>query len=141
MKTEANKSGGQCPECKQSILLVPAKVGQFLTCPHCDVELEVTGIDPLEFEWAYDWMWEEEDPEEEVKSKPTGGTKVMALAFCPDCDGEIRFNPHANFGQMLSCPHCEVDLEVISVDPPVLDLVFVGDEDTEWGQDEDEDDW
>jgi lysine biosynthesis protein LysW len=56
---------GSCPECDGKISLTPAKVGQLLTCPHCDVQLEVTNLDPLEFDWAYDWDWDEDEDEDE----------------------------------------------------------------------------
>ena len=52
--------GGPCPDCDGKIGLSPAKVGQLLTCPHCDVQLEVISDDPLEFDWAYDWAWDDE---------------------------------------------------------------------------------
>jgi alpha-aminoadipate carrier protein LysW len=55
----------------------------------------------------------------------------MSGAFCPDCDKEITFNPHPRLGQKLTCPQCDVELEVISVDPPELD----------WAYDWSEEDW
>jgi lysine biosynthesis protein LysW len=116
----ANKRGGDCPECKGIILLDPAKVGQFLSCPHCDVHLEVVGVEPLEFDWGYDWMWSEEDEDREAEPDKQGAA-VMARAFCPDCDGGIRVNPHAMLGQKLVCPHCDADLEVSGIDPLELD--------------------
>ncbi len=131
MKKADNWRPGHCPECKRKISLMPAKVGQFLTCPHCDIQLEVVHVHPLKFDWAYDWMWEEEDGEQEPESDGDGA-KVVARAFCPDCDGEIRFNSHASIGQKLACPHCDVDLEVLSVDPPVLDWAYVQNV-REWG--------
>jgi hypothetical protein len=40
-------------------------LGQKLTCPHCDAELEVISLNPLELDWAYDWSWDEDDEDEE----------------------------------------------------------------------------
>jgi alpha-aminoadipate carrier protein LysW len=54
-----------CPDCDGKIVLNPAKIGQTLTCPHCDAELEVISVDPLELDWAYDWAWDEDDEEED----------------------------------------------------------------------------
>lgn len=52
-------ASGNCPECKRRIILSPASVGQKLTCPHCDVDLEVVAAKPhLELNWAYDWAWD-----------------------------------------------------------------------------------
>jgi len=64
----------------------------------------------------------------------------MASAYCPDCDGRIVLNPHANLGQKLTCPHCDAELEVISVNPLEFDWAY----DWSWDEDEedeDEDDW
>jgi steroid delta-isomerase-like uncharacterized protein len=33
-------------------------VGQKLTCPHCDIDLEVVSTEPhLELHWSFDWAW------------------------------------------------------------------------------------
>ncbi len=61
----------------------------------------------------------------------------MASVYCPDCDGTIVLNPHPTLGQKLTCPHCDAELEVISVDPLELDWAY----DWEWDEDEDEEDW
>jgi lysine biosynthesis protein LysW len=37
------------------------RLGQKVICPHCDVELEVISVDPLELDWAYDWSEDELD--------------------------------------------------------------------------------
>lgn len=54
-----------CPDCEERIIFkIEPMVGQTLTCPHCDAELEVISTDPLELDWAYDWSdedWEEEE--------------------------------------------------------------------------------
>jgi alpha-aminoadipate carrier protein LysW len=132
-----NSSSGQCPECKGRVSLTPAKLGQFLTCPHCAAQLEVVGINPLGLDWAYDWMWEDDEQEAELRQEEA---QVMARAFCPDCDGVVRFNTHARLGQKLVCPHCGIDLVVISVEPLDLDWAYVRTE-TEWGDIEDEEGW
>jgi alpha-aminoadipate carrier protein LysW len=44
-----------CPECDEKIVLNPTpKVGKRLTCPHCDADLEVIGVDPVELDWVYE---------------------------------------------------------------------------------------
>ena len=52
------------------------------------------------------------------------GAWVMASTYCPDCDGQIAFNPHAAVGQRITCPHCNSDLEVINVEPLELDWAY-----------------
>jgi alpha-aminoadipate carrier protein LysW len=50
-----------CPECDALIEEEFEDVGDIITCPECGVELEVTSIDPLEFDLAP--IDEEEDDE------------------------------------------------------------------------------
>jgi hypothetical protein len=39
-------------------------VGKQVTCPHCEAELEIIEIDPVEVDWTYDdddWDEQEDD--------------------------------------------------------------------------------
>jgi lysine biosynthesis protein LysW len=46
---------GYCPECNGSIRLgAKLQVGQRIACPHCEIDLEVIGLAPLELDWAFD---------------------------------------------------------------------------------------
>jgi lysine biosynthesis protein LysW len=55
-----------CPDCDEKIVLkTTPEVGQRITCPHCESELEVISVDPLELDWAYDWEWEDEEEEDD----------------------------------------------------------------------------
>jgi alpha-aminoadipate carrier protein LysW len=64
-----------CPDCGREIQLWPLlKVGEELICPHCEAELEVISLDPVELDWAYlppaeddeDWDdWDDEDEDED----------------------------------------------------------------------------
>ncbi|MDD3827779.1 MAG: lysine biosynthesis protein LysW [Anaerolineae bacterium] len=59
-----------CPDCDGKIVLPPdVKLSQKLTCPHCEAELEVISLDPVELDWAYDWEWDEEEEEEEEEEE------------------------------------------------------------------------
>ena len=54
-----------CPSCGEDIKIQDnPKLGQRLLCQHCDAELEVIELDPVELDWAdygdYD-DYEEED--------------------------------------------------------------------------------
>jgi alpha-aminoadipate carrier protein LysW len=45
----------RCPDCGDNITMRGAiRIGQDVICPHCDAELEVIEIDPIELDWAYD---------------------------------------------------------------------------------------
>ena len=51
-----------CPDCDGRIEFNPhAFVGQKVTCPHCDTDLEVINVEPLELDWNYEWSWENEE--------------------------------------------------------------------------------
>ena len=53
-------------------------------------------------------------------------------ALCPDCGEGIAMN-RAALAQRFTCPHCGVDLELISEDPLELDWAY------DWSWDEDQD--
>ena len=45
----------------------------------------------------------------------------MAFAYCPDCAGRIYLGHKPWVGQPTACDYCESDLEVVQVNPPILD--------------------
>ena len=56
------------------------------------------------------------------------------MGYCPECDAEIP-EEFEDVGEIITCPECGVDLEVISLDPVEFDLAPVDDEE------EDEEDY
>lgn len=50
-----------CPDCDESINLRNPRVGQKLFCPHCETEVEVISVDPLDLDWAHDSSCDEEE--------------------------------------------------------------------------------
>lgn len=59
----------------------------------------------------------------------------MATAFCPDCDEEITLDRKPKIGQRVTCPNCEIALEVIETEPLELDWAYdgpEGEDDEEW---------
>ena len=60
----------------------------------------------------------------------------MPKTYCPDCDAVINVdNPRE--GAMIKCPECDMELEIISLDPFEVDFPLDLDED---GDDDDDDD-
>lgn len=58
---------------------------------------------------------------------------MSAKAFnCPECAAEFPLEEGTEVGEILVCPECGVDLEVISLDPPVVELAPMEEED--WGE-------
>jgi alpha-aminoadipate/glutamate carrier protein LysW len=67
------------------------------------------------------------------------------VSYCPECEAIID-EEFEDVGEVISCPHCGVDLEVISLDPLEFDLAPVDDEDEDdedyrFDETDDEDDW
>jgi alpha-aminoadipate carrier protein LysW len=53
-------------------------------------------------------------------------------ATCPECEAEISLADDTLEGEIVQCPDCGVELEVRSIDPPVLDLA--PEEEEDWGE-------
>ncbi len=67
------------------------------------------------------------------------------MGYCPECDAEIP-EEFEDVGEIVTCPECGVDLEVISLDPVEFDLAPIEDEDEDeedynFDDEEDEEDW
>jgi alpha-aminoadipate/glutamate carrier protein LysW len=67
------------------------------------------------------------------------------VGYCPECDAEIP-EEFEDVGEIITCPECGVDLEVISLDPVEFDLAPVDDEeeddeDYNFDDEEDDEDW
>ncbi|MEL6796474.1 MAG: lysine biosynthesis protein LysW [Planctomycetota bacterium] len=43
-------------------------------------------------------------------------------AVCPECDAVITFDRAPLNGQVVRCPDCGVELEVVSINPIVLEV-------------------
>jgi lysine biosynthesis protein LysW len=59
-----------CPDCGQKIDIGPKpKKGQWVSCPHCNADLEIISTSPLELDWAQsvgdedfdDDFWDDDD--------------------------------------------------------------------------------
>ncbi len=50
-------------------------------------------------------------------------------AECPECDAWVKLPRAIRLGKRAKCPVCETVLEVVELDPPVLDYAFVNEED------------
>jgi alpha-aminoadipate/glutamate carrier protein LysW len=53
------------------------------------------------------------------------------VANCPECDAEIDLEGVV-LNEIVVCPDCGVDLEVVNLDPPALELAPMEEED--WGE-------
>ena len=49
------------------------------------------------------------------------------MSYCPECEAVID-EEFEDVGEIISCPECGVELEVISIDPVEFDLAIIDDE-------------
>ena len=56
----------------------------------------------------------------------------MSTVTCPECEAEITLEADTEAGEIIVCPDCGVDLEVISVNPAAVQLAPMEQED--WGE-------
>ena len=59
------------------------------------------------------------------------------MGYCPECEAEID-EEFEDVGEVVTCPECGLELEVISVDPVEFDLAPIDDEEDEYNFDEEE---
>ena len=65
------------------------------------------------------------------------------MGYCPECEAVID-EEFEDVGEVISCPECGVELEVISVDPVEFDLAPIDDEEEDefrFDDTEDEEEW
>ena len=69
------------------------------------------------------------------------------MSHCPECEAPIE-EEFEDVGEVISCPECGVELEVISIDPVEFDLAPIDDEEDDDEEDEfrfddtdEEDEW
>lgn len=66
--------------------------------------------------------------------------KNQTMAECPSCGEMVYFEKNPTIGQYVTCRFCDEQLEVIELDPVILDWPFV-DEDLEYEDDYADDEW
>ena len=65
------------------------------------------------------------------------------MSYCPECEAVID-EEFDDVGEIISCPECGVELEVISVDPVEFDLAPIDDEEDDefrFDDTDDEEEW
>lgn len=102
-----------CPLCGEEIKMgLLLKFGQRLNCPTCDAVLEVVGLNPIKLDWLYfDHYLEDDDAINYDKDQ---------LAECPLCRHEFATSSRLHLGQCVLCPSCDVELEVVWLNPVEL---------------------
>jgi alpha-aminoadipate/glutamate carrier protein LysW len=58
--------------------------------------------------------------------------KEVRMAICPECEGTVDVDVDVEEGEILECPECGVELEVLSTNP--LELGIAPQEEEDWGE-------
>lgn len=53
-------------------------------------------------------------------------------AECPECAADVSLPDDVMEGEIVQCAECGVELEVVNLDPPALDLA--PEEEEDWGE-------
>lgn len=62
------------------------------------------------------------------------------MSYCPECEAVID-ELFEDIGEIITCPECGIELEVINVDPVEFDLSLLDEDDDEFSIDDDDEDW
>jgi alpha-aminoadipate/glutamate carrier protein LysW len=55
------------------------------------------------------------------------------MAACPECEADIEIDEYdVDKGEIISCPECGVELEVVGLSPLQLDLAPKEEDEDEW---------
>jgi alpha-aminoadipate carrier protein LysW len=54
------------------------------------------------------------------------------MALCPECEAEVAFEGSTEVGEIIQCPDCGMDLEVVKLDP--AELAPAPEEEEDWGE-------
>jgi alpha-aminoadipate carrier protein LysW len=57
-------------------------------------------------------------------------TEDRSMAVCPECEADVEIDEYdVDKGEVISCPECGVELEVVGLSPLQLDLAAQEEED------------
>jgi alpha-aminoadipate/glutamate carrier protein LysW len=54
------------------------------------------------------------------------------MAICPECEATVDVDVDVEEGEILECPECGVELEVLSTNP--VELGIAPQEEEDWGE-------
>jgi alpha-aminoadipate carrier protein LysW len=56
----------------------------------------------------------------------------MSTVTCSECEAEMTLDATAEVGEIIVCPDCGVDLEIVALNPAKVELAPMEQED--WGE-------
>lgn len=63
-------------------------------------------------------------------------SEKISVARCPECVTNIRFDQQPSLHDLVTCPECGTELEVIQVSPLKLDWAYDDEDADDWDEDE-----
>ena len=57
---------------------------------------------------------------------------MSLMAECPECAADVTLPDDAVVGEIVPCPDCNLELEIIALDPPKL--AQAPEEEEDWGE-------
>ena len=66
-----------------------------------------------------------------IKRTLDGGV-TLPSGTCPECEADVHVGEDTDKGELVSCPDCGVELEVVGLDPIELDIA--PEEDEDWSE-------
>ena len=54
------------------------------------------------------------------------------MGICPECNAEVAVAANVRVGEIVVCPDCQTELEVVSVNP--LELALAPEIEEDWGE-------
>jgi len=63
--------------------------------------------------------------ETKLKGRPT-------MSTCPECDAQVTVAATAHAGEIVVCPECQTELEIVSLDP--VELALAPEIEEDWGE-------
>jgi lysine biosynthesis protein LysW len=65
-KNTVKAETAECPDCGEKVTMQGSvKIGQRVTCPHCQADLEVVETIPLELDWYYEEETDDDDEDDD----------------------------------------------------------------------------
>jgi lysine biosynthesis protein LysW len=61
----------------------------------------------------------------------------MLRTTCPECGEPVEFGEGAQVGERIVCVECQVELEILSSSPLVIDYVLADSWEDDWDPDDD----
>ncbi|HEX6358995.1 lysine biosynthesis protein LysW [Actinophytocola sp.] len=57
---------------------------------------------------------------------------TTTVQACPECESDVQISDSARLNEIIECANCRSELEIVSLNPPVLALAPEVEED--WGE-------